>query len=189
MTQSSHEPFDVPMETVIKGEDEISQFLNSAYYTDMHFGKFIDKAKKTAWWNNTLIVVTADHGHPYPDNHGVSNPKKFKIPMLWLGGALSVRDTVVHAVAAQTDIPNTILKQFDWNDGEFKFGQDILGSSYNPFAVFVFNNGFGMVRNNGLYVYDNVANAVIQQTGDVKPKDISEGKAYIQKLYWDFNSR
>ena len=189
MTQSSHEPFDVPMETVIKGEDEINQFLNSAYYADMHFGTFIDKAKKTSWWDNALIVVTADHGHPYPDNHGVSNPRKFKIPMLWLGGALNVRDTVVHSVATQTDIPNTILAQFDWSDDGFKFGQDILGSSYNPFAVFVFNNGFGMVRNNGLYVYDNVANAVIQQTGDVKPKDISEGKAYIQELYWDFNSR
>ena len=33
------------------------------------------------------------------------------------------------------------------------------------------------------------ANAVIQQSGDVKPEDISEGKAYIQELYWDFNSR
>jgi hypothetical protein len=109
--------------------------------------------------------------------------------MLWLGGALSVRDTVVHSIAAQTDIPNTVLAQFDWNDDEFKFGQDILGSSFNPFAVFVFNNGFGMVKNDRLYVYDNVANAVIQQTGDVKPKDISEGKAYIQELYWDFNSR
>ena len=78
MTQSSHEPFDVPMETVIKGEDEIHQFFNSAYYTDKEFGEFIDKAKKTAWWDNTLIVVTADHGHPFPDNFGVSNPKKIQ---------------------------------------------------------------------------------------------------------------
>jgi hypothetical protein len=46
-----------------------------------------------------------------------------------------------------------------------------------------------MVRTDGLFVYDNVSNAVIQQSGVVKPDDISEGKAYIQKLYWDFNSR
>jgi phosphoglycerol transferase MdoB-like AlkP superfamily enzyme len=177
------------METVIKGEDEINQFLNSAYYADRHFGNFIDKAKKTAWWENTLIVVTADHGHPYPDNQGVSNPKKFKIPMLWLGGALAVRDTVIHSVATQTDIPSTILAQFDWRGDDFKFGQNILGSSYNPFAVFVFNNGFGMVRNEGLFVYDNVANAIIQQSGEVKAEDLSEGKAFIQELYWDFNSR
>src|SRR3989337_2361479 len=66
MTQSSHEPFEVPMETVIAGEDEIHRFLNSAYYTDKYLGEFIDKAKQSSWWKNTLIVITADHGHPYP---------------------------------------------------------------------------------------------------------------------------
>jgi phosphoglycerol transferase MdoB-like AlkP superfamily enzyme len=189
MTQSSHEPFEVPMETVIKGKDEVHQFLNSVYYTDKEFGEFIDKAKKTSWWENTLIIVTADHGHPYPDNPGVSNPTKFRVPMLWLGGALNVRDTVVHAVATQTDIPNTVLAQFNLSADEFKFGQNILGSSYNPFAVYVFNNGFGMIRENGLFVYDNVSDAVIQKKGDYKDDHLLEGKAYMQKLYWDFNSR
>jgi phosphoglycerol transferase MdoB-like AlkP superfamily enzyme len=189
MTQSSHEPFEVPMETVIEGNDEINQFLNSAYYTDKELGEFIDKAKQTSWWKNTLVVITADHGHPYPNNPGVSNPTKFRVPMLWIGGALNVRDTVIHAVSAQTDIPNTILAQFHWNASEFKFGQNILGNAYNPFAVFVFNNGFGMVRQDRLFVYDNVSNAVIQQSGDFKEKDLLEGKSYIQKLYWDYNSR
>lgn len=189
MTQSSHEPFDVPMKTVIEGEDEVHQFLNSAYYADKHLGIFIDKAKQTPWWNNTLIVVTADHGHPYPNNPGVSNPDRYKIPMLWLGGALNVRDTVVHSIAAQTDIANTILAQFKWNADDFKFGQNILGNAYNPFAVYVFNNGFGMIKSNGLYIYDNVSNSIIQQTGAISEEDLSEGKAFIQKLYWDFNSR
>lgn len=189
MTQSSHEPFEVPMKTVIEGKDEVHQFLNSAYYTDKELGEFIDKAKQSSWWNNTLVVITADHGHPYPNNPGVSNPTKFKIPMLWLGGALNVRDTVIHTVATQTDIPNTILGQFNWNADDFKFGQNMLGTSPNPFAVYIFNNGFGMIRENRLFVYDNVSHTVIQQKGDVKEEDIFEGKAYIQKLYWDFNSR
>jgi phosphoglycerol transferase MdoB-like AlkP superfamily enzyme len=189
MTQSSHEPFEVPMETVIKGNDEVNQFLNSAYYTDKEFGEFIDKAKQTSWWENTLVVVTADHGHPYPNNHGVSNPTKFKVPMLWLGGALAVRDTVIHSVATQTDIPNTILAQFNLDDSDFPFGQNILSPSYNPFAVFVFNNGFGMIREDRLFVYDNVSNSIIQQQGNFQEEDLAEGKAYIQKLYWDYNSR
>ena len=189
MTQSSHEPFEVPMETVIDGEDEIHRFLNSAYYTDKYLGEFIDKAKQSSWWKNTLIVITADHGHPYPDNQGVSNPKKFKIPMLWLGGALQVKDTVIHSVAAQTDIPNTVLSQFNLDAKEFKFGQNILSNSYNPFAVYVFNNGFGLVNSDRLFVYDNVSNAIIQQEGTFQDGDLEAGKAYIQKLYWDFNSR
>ena len=189
MTQSSHEPFEVPMETVIQGKDEVHQFLNSAYYTDKELGEFIDKAKQTEWWDSTLVVITADHGHPYPNNPGVSNPDKFKVPMLWLGGALNVRDTVVHTVAAQTDIPHTILAQFGWPGEAFQFSQDILGDKMNPFAVFIFNNGFGMVRADRLFVYDNVSNAVIQQKGEILKDDLAEGKAYIQKLYWDYNSR
>jgi phosphoglycerol transferase MdoB-like AlkP superfamily enzyme len=177
------------METVIQGEDELHRFLNAAYYTDKCLGEFIAKAKKTSWWDNTLIVVTADHGHPYPDNQGVSNPKKFKIPMLWLGGALTKKDTVIHSVATQTDIPNTILAQFKLDASSFKFGQNILSTSYNPFSVFVFNNGFGMVRQDRLFVYDNVSNSIIHQEGELRPDDLMEGKAYIQTLYWDYNGR
>jgi phosphoglycerol transferase MdoB-like AlkP superfamily enzyme len=189
MTQSSHEPFDVPMETVIKGEDEISQFLNSAYYADKHLGIFIDKAKKSPWWKNSLIIITADHGHLYPNNPGVSNPDRFKVPMLWLGGALAVSDTVIHSVACQTDIPNTVLGQFGLDGSEFKFGQDILGNAYYPFAMYFYNNGFGMIKPGGLYVYDNVSNSIIQQKGTVTEEDLSQGKAFVQTLYWDFNSR
>ncbi len=189
MTQSSHEPFDVPMETVIKGNDEISQFLNSAYYADKQLGIFIDKAKKTKWWKNTLVVITADHGHLYPNNPGVSNPDRFKIPMLWLGGALNTADTVIHSIGCQTDIPKTILAQFDMDAKEFEFGQDMLGNNYNPFAVYLYNNGFGMIKPDRLFVYDNVSNSIIQQAGRVEDNDISEGKAFVQKLYWDFNSR
>ena len=189
MTQSSHEPFEVPMETVIEGKDEIQRFLNSAYYTDKCFGNFIDKAKQTTWWENTLIVVTADHGHIFPNNFGVSNPDRFKIPMLWLGGALAKRDTVIHTLAGHPDIPNTILSQLDLYNKEFIFSHDILSSSYKPFAVFVFNNGFGVVKNNGLTVFDNVANRIIQEKGSPTAEDLDQGKAYMQRLYWDFNSR
>jgi phosphoglycerol transferase MdoB-like AlkP superfamily enzyme len=189
MTQSSHEPFDVPMKTVIEGDDEIHQFLNSAYYADKQLGIFLDKAKQTSWWKNTIFVITADHGHLYPNNPGVSNPDRFKIPMLWLGGALNVRDTVIHSVGSQTDIPNTILAQFGMDAHDFKFGQDMLGSPSNPFAVYVYNNGFGMIKPDGLFVYDNVSSSIIHRVGDIQDDDLSEGKAYIQTLYWDFNSR
>lgn len=188
MSQSSHEPFDVPMETVIKGEDEKSRFLNSAYYTDKCFGEFIDKAKSSHWWANTLIVVTADHGHPYPNNPGVSNPDKFKIPMLWLGGALAKQDTVIHTIGNQTDIANTILGQIGIYDPAFIFSHNMLASNYDPFSVFVFNNGFGFVRPAGVVVYDNVANRPTLESG-LTPKDVEDGKAYMQRLYWDYNSR
>ena len=46
LTLSSHEPFEVPMDQVIKGSDEISMFKNSVYYADQSLGYFIEEAKK-----------------------------------------------------------------------------------------------------------------------------------------------
>jgi len=189
MTQSSHEPFDVPMKTVIQGDDEIHRFMNSAYYTDKYFGEFIAKAKQSKWWDNTLIVVTADHGHIYPKNPGVSNPGKFRIPMLWLGGAIAKHDTIIHTVGGHPDIPNTILGQFGMFDKNFIFSHDMLSNNYKPFAVFVYNNGFGVVKSGKIVVFDNIANRVIQEEGSPSAEDLDEGKAYMQRLYWDFNSR
>ncbi len=190
MTQSSHEPFDVPMKTVIEGDDEISRFLNSAYYTDNSLGDFIDKAKATDWWANTLVVITADHGHPYPDNQGLQNPRRFKIPMLWLGGALAVRDTVVHTLGCHADIANTILGQVNLRDRSFSFSHDLFDRSYtNPFAVFVYNNGYGFKTDSTLSVFDTVGETYILEEGNPSIYEKELGKAYIQKLYWDFNSR
>lgn len=190
MTQSSHEPFDVPMKTVIEGDDVISRFLNSAYYTDKSLGDFIDKAKQTDWWKNTLVVITADHGHPYPDNQGLPNPRRFKIPMIWLGGALAVKDTVVSTLGCHADIANTILGQVDMHDRSFIFSHDMFDTSYkNPFAVFVYNNGYGFKTDSTLSVFDTIGKNYIKEDGNPSDYEKSLGKAYMQKLYWDFNSR
>jgi phosphoglycerol transferase MdoB-like AlkP superfamily enzyme len=189
MTQSSHEPFEVPMETVIEGEDDLHKFLNSAYYTDRTLGEFIDKAKQTDWWSNTLVIITADHGHPMPDNNGLGNPHRYKIPMLWLGGALAKQDTVVHSVAGHTDIANTLLGQLGMHDDRFIFSQDIFNPAYRPFAAYIFNNGFGFVQEGNIVVYDNNGKSVLREEGDVNTHDVDLGKAFIQKLYWDYNAR
>ncbi len=190
MTQSSHEPFDVPMKTVIEGDDEVNRFLNSAYYTDQSLGAFIDKAKQSNWWKNTLVVITADHGHPYPDNPGLQNPRRFKIPMLWLGGALAQRDTVVTTLGCHADIANTILGQVDLKDRAFTFSHDLFDTSYkNPFAVFVYNNGYGFKTDSTLSVFDTIGKTYILEEGNPSDFEKELGKAYMQKLYWDFNSR
>jgi phosphoglycerol transferase MdoB-like AlkP superfamily enzyme len=41
LTLSSHEPFEVPMEPVFQGKDEVTKFKNSVYYTDKIVGNFI----------------------------------------------------------------------------------------------------------------------------------------------------
>jgi phosphoglycerol transferase MdoB-like AlkP superfamily enzyme len=187
LTLSSHEPFEVPMETVIMGEDEQSKFLNSCYYTDKSLGKFIETAKLQPWWENTLVVITADHGHRLPNDEAWNSKERFKIPMLWLGGALNVSDTVIHTIGSQTDIANTLLGQINRPNDSFAFSRDLFDGDIPPFAIYVFNNGYGYIDDQGESIYDFDFGKFVMHNTD--SAGLMVGKGYMQALFTDYNSR
>ena len=189
MALSSHEPFEVPMPTAIEGDSEESLFLNSAFYSDKALGDFIEAAKKSEWWDNTLIVVTADHGSRHPGNVSVYEPAKFNIPMLWLGGAIAKSDTTITTIASQTDIPLTILRQLGLENDGYHFSRDILGMPVYPFAFYDFNNGFGFVASDTKIAFDNVSGKVIFQEGTQIEKMTEKGKAYLQIFSRNFKTK
>lgn len=47
----------------------VSQYDGEVAYQDMQFGLFMDAIKKTGLYDNTIIVVTADHGEPLYDHN------------------------------------------------------------------------------------------------------------------------
>jgi phosphoglycerol transferase MdoB-like AlkP superfamily enzyme len=187
LSLSSHEPFEVPMETVFKGEDESSKFLNSCYYTDKSLGEFIREAKKKEWWENTLIIITADHGHRFPNPNELKEKERFKIPMLWLGGVVTKKDATIQTFGVQTDIPNTLLNQFGIHSPDFTFSKNMMAADVNSFALYVFNNGFGYIAPDHENIYDFDLKNYLKKEGD--EKELSFGKAYMQKLFHDYNSR
>ena len=188
MTLSSHEPFEVPMETVIQGEDEESLFLNSCYYTDKSVGAFIRKAQKEEWWDNSLIILVADHGHRLPGNTPVYGIEKFTIPMLWLGGALAKKDTVISNFGSQHDIPVTLLRQMGIHT-DYPFSKNLLGASTKSFAYYSYNNGFGFLSDSLRLVFDNVYKKYLVKEGVRSETDLKLGKAFQQVLMEDFINR
>ena len=163
------------------------QFFNSCHYTDSCLGAFIDKLKLRTDWNNTLVIITADHGHRLPGNREIQSKERFHIPLLLVGGVIK-KDSIIHTVGSQTDIANTLLGQLDKPSPDFIFSKDLLGNRVNPHAAFFFNNGFGLVMPDKLMVFDNTAKQFIKEE-NVTDQDKNIAKAYQQKLYSDFNSR
>jgi phosphoglycerol transferase MdoB-like AlkP superfamily enzyme len=188
-SQSSHEPFDVPMKTKIHGSDEESLFLNAAYYADSSLGDFIRKAKNTSWWNNTLIIIVADHGSRHPGNTTYNYPIKFHIPMLWLGGAIAKHDTVISTYFSQSDFPLTLLHQLNLDNKNYRFSQDFLSDRAPAFSFYVFNDGFGFLRKDGYIIFDNVTKKVLSTQGSNTDQLISSGKAQMQVLSTNFSER
>lgn len=157
-TLSSHEPFDVPMKTVIKGNDDISKFANSAYYTDMCLGNFIRQAKKSKWWDNTLIILIADHGRSFFKHDAINDDLRNQIPMVWLGGALNVKGKRVDNIGVQHDLAATLLAQLNMDHSAYKFSRNLLDKQAKSFGMFTFNNGFGYSEAGSVVVFDNVGN-------------------------------
>ena len=181
LTLSSHEPFDVPVD---KFEEP---FLNSVNYTDDCIGDFISNLKSTDLWDNTLIIFVSDHAmQGYPQ--GVDNYEeiRFKIPMIWTGGAIT-QPIVVSDYGSQNDLAATLLSQLQIERSAFKFSKDMLSPQERKFSFYSYVNGFCMMDSSGIYLYDNNQQRVLEQTGT--PVMEKEAKAYFQIMYIDLGNK
>ncbi|KAA3438310.1 LTA synthase family protein [Rufibacter hautae] len=185
-TLSSHEPYDIPIPVKFPGTDEETRFKNAFYYTDWALGRFLSAAKKMPWWQNTLVVLVADHGHHFPGRDQNDAPSKFRIPLLMTGGALAVKDTVVTNIGSQTDLVSTLLQQMGQPTHQFAWSKNLLDAKATPFAFYVFNDGFGMVSPLGAVTFDNVSQKPILRDPGVTDKQVEQGKAYMQTSFGDF---
>ncbi len=186
MSLSSHEPFDIPTQQKFKGSDEESMFKSSIYYADQSLGNFIEQAKKQSWWNETLIIITADHGHRYPRNSAIFESEKFHIPLLFLGGAVAKNNLKNSNFASQKDLANTILNLLEIeNAGEYIFSTDFLNSNNQQFAFYCFNNGFGYLSENSKFIFDITGSKIIE-TANCNNTCETTAKSFMQILSYDF---
>lgn len=185
-TLTSHEPYEVPVKTPFQGKDDDTKFMGSLWYADSCLGDFIEKARKTDWWKNTLVILVADHGTRIPGNDDIEYPIRYHIPMLWIGGALTCKDTVVGKISNQTDIASTLLAQLGINAGSFLFSKNILSSGSKSFTYFFYNDGFGYIDDKERFSYDNKSRSVTISEGVVTDQSVLTGRSYLQVLYNTF---
>lgn len=184
LTLTSHEPFEIPVSPIFKGKGNTTKFLNSLHYTDQIVGEFIDKCSRQPWWDNTVIIITGDHGHPLPATNNKADD--FRTPMLWIGGALNKKGIVIDKVVSQLDIAASLSKQVGLNLANFPFSKNVFDTTSKSWAFFTFNDGFGFVDSSGRLVFDNVGKLPIHQEGNTGPGKTEAGKAMMQVVYDDF---
>ena len=187
LTLSSHEPYETPVSTVIKGNDDESMFLNSIHYSDSIVYEFVQQCKKQPFWKNSIIIIVADHGHRLPRSN--KKIEDFKIPVLWLGGALTKTGMDINNTGSQIDIAATLLAQLNMPYESFKWSKNLLSDQSNKWAYFSFNNGFGYVQPNNYFIFDNVGKSIMEENGNLLPADLNTGKAIEQKTFADYLSK
>lgn len=179
LSSSSHEPFEVPY----KHHDD--KYLNSVMYSDSCLGSFLDRFRQTKYWDNTLIIILPDHSTGLVGNLANSDSLRYRIPMVWCGGAVK-RHQVVDRICSQIDLSATLLGQLGIKHDDFMFSKDVFDNNSPEFAIFAFNNGFGIIEEEGYASYDYDSQTEITSTD---AEILKKGKSFIQTVYRDFERR
>lgn len=122
-TVSNHRPYTFPQDR-IKWDPELGNRGNTARYADFAFGDFIDKARSHTWFDDTVFVFIADHGHKV--NGAAQVPlHRYRIPLL-VYSPKHVQPGVVTTLAAQVDFIPTLLGLLDFSYESHFFGIDLM---------------------------------------------------------------
>lgn len=186
-TMSSHPPYDMPMKPVFTNGGNENQYINSVFYTDQCLQQFFSSCQKQAWYNNTLFVLIADHGHATPSCKQWE-ATSHRIPFILCGPALvdSFQGKQFHNVISQTDMCATLLQQLQLPYNHFIFSKDALNPNCPQFAPYVKHMGYGMISNTSHYCYGIDTKRIdVNHTSDSLHHNefIQNTKAYIQRTF------
>lgn len=185
LTLSNHEPFEIPESPRFPGSDLPNRFRSTAFYTDKSLGSFFRSARQESWFQNTLFVIVADHGHRLPkEKYAISESQRFHIPLVLVGDVIKpeFRGKQLPVFGSQTDIAKTVLGQLGLDGSRFTFSQDLFATHPDQgYAFFDWDNGFGVIRKNGFTSFDNAGKRLIKQEGS--PGLLTFGQAYMQKVF------
>ncbi|SEN00100.1 Phosphoglycerol transferase MdoB [bacterium A37T11] len=193
-TISNHEPFQLPGHHQYGNKTNSDAFKSTAYYTDSVLYDYLEQAKKESWYQNTLFVMVADHGHRLPLEKWESyHPNRYRIPLLLFGAAIkpAYRGTVVEKIGNQTDLVATLLDQMHLSSARYPWSRDLLDTTVAPFAFFDWQNGFGVVTPQQQLTYDQEGKMMAYKKNEGLPEAedqtlLTKAKAYMQLIYNDY---
>lgn len=186
---SSHEPYDIPKYHKIHGHCDQEKYCNAVAYTDSCLGYFIGRLQASPLWENTLVIITPDHASSEPGATSVEDPATFRVPLLWLGGAIKAPMEVT-SICSQTDLGSTLVQQMGWKPRPSFYAKNLFGK--NHYAYFYNINGWGYLSP-GIGFYTDIEMKQMRyyygaSSPDV-PSTIRLTEAYTQYLHNDFFKR
>jgi len=189
MTSTSHEPFDALVDEGFPGKDQPQMYRNSVHYTDRTLADFVHACKTQPWYQRTLFIIVADHGHFLPQSRGNFSAERHRIPFLLLGGALKpeLRGTRDATFGSHVDLTATLLGQLELDHPRYVWSKDLFQADAPHFAFWTFDDGFGIADARQTQVYDNLSGLLLQRRDSAASVDsdrnqLRDGQALEQIL-------
>lgn len=179
-TLSSHHPFLIPSgfeNKYPKGEEPIDETIA---YTDDALRRFFAQAKNEKWYNNTLFIITADHGSGGGDEKWKTAPYSHRVPLFFFTPNGIIPAEKIEKTVGHVDIMPTILSMMHYDKPFFSFGENI----YSDKAGFAANYSKGL--------YNIMTDSTFYQLDDngfTTPVNDEKIKAYLLSYYKHIKER
>jgi phosphoglycerol transferase MdoB-like AlkP superfamily enzyme len=192
-TGSTHSPYDFPnAEKFNRFGGVEGTFHNSMSYADSCLNDFLQKAKKQSWYDNTIFVFVADHGHASNVQQNPSESAYNRIPLLIYGKPLKdkYRGVNIQKLGSQVDIVRTLLYQMGGDYKRYKWAKDLLNPHSPEFVLHTINRGYGWVTPKGNFTYQMENKLFIENNFSEKDfkKELSTCQALLSMIYGEYKN-
>ncbi|WP_027359969.1 LTA synthase family protein [Desulforegula conservatrix] len=186
MTTSNHTPFSYPSGK-IDVPSKTGGRKGGVKYADYAIGKFIEKASKEPWFNNTVFVFVADHCASSAGRTELP-VKKYEIPLL-IYSPKNIKPRRIDKLMSQIDIPPTVLGLLNFSYTSDFFGRDILKTDEKTGRAFVSTyQKLGYIENDRIAVLSPQKNATFykfdRQSDKEEPLPMEESIIKKMQAYY-----
>jgi len=162
-TGTTHYPYVVPEEKyrIFDKNVEDSEYLNVLHYADHAVNEYLEKAKKSSYFENTIFVFVSDHSH-----HRYLNYYEDRNVPLLIYAPGKIKPEIRTDITSQLDVLPTVLGLMEREVYFSAMGRDLLKQKGHS-AYFAYGNIFGWIQGEMLY-FQSVAGG-IGETKTIKP--------------------
>ncbi|MEX2132440.1 MAG: sulfatase-like hydrolase/transferase, partial [Pseudohongiellaceae bacterium] len=134
-----------------------SRYLNAAHYVDSQFGRVYDYLQANNLLENTIVIVTGDHGEEFMEHGRWGHNSSFveqqiRVPMMIHHP--DYQSGTVSRVTSHMDIPGMLMKSLGVDNpySDFSLGGNVLENENNDTAVVASWTDLGIVSPRGKLV-------------------------------------
>ena len=147
---SNHSPWEYP-EGRIQPEGEPASVENTVRYADWALGRFFQKARQSAYWDDTVFLVVADHD-ARAGGAALVPVRNFHIPAMVLGKGIAPRQD--ERVVSQIDLPPTLLSLIGLDTQHPMPGHDLTLPHTGGRAMMQYGDNYGYLKDDRLVILE-----------------------------------
>jgi hypothetical protein len=113
-----------------------NRYINATHHLDSQLGRVYDALESQGLLDNTIVIVTGDHGEEFMENgrwghNSTFSQQQIRVPLLIHVPGKAPR--VINAMTSHHDLPASILSLLgvDLDPSTYSFGSDLLSPQYD----------------------------------------------------------